>query len=221
MSRTPNFDHLAGIYRWLEFASFGGALGRCRCHFLSELNQCRRAVVLGDGDGRFTAQLLKTNRDIQVDAVDASAAMLRALLHRAGGDRGRVRTYCSDVRDWEPEALGYDLVVSHFFLDCLTTREVGALASRVRTRVLPNAKWLISEFAVSEDGFGKAVARPVVSGLYAAFGLLTGLQTRRLPDYRQELEKESFICDARQELLHGLLVSELWSKGAPELSHSC
>lgn len=216
MSRTPNFDHLAGIYRWLELASFGAALGRCRRYFLSELGECRSALVLGDGDGRFTARLLETNREIHVDAVDGSPAMLRALMTRAGRHSGRVRTYCADVRDWEPGGQRYDLVVSHFFLDCLTTEETGALGRRLRTSLAPRTRWVISEFAVPPNWFGRTVAQPVVSGLYGAFRLLTGLQISRLPDYAQVIMREGFRCNGRSTFLRGLLVSELWSRDAPE-----
>src|SRR5579863_4397150 len=174
MNPAPNFDRLVQVYRWMELVSFGPALWRCRCHFLGEIHACRRALVLGDGDGRFTARLLEVNRAVQIDAVDASPAMLRALLDRAGLERERVRTHCADVRLWEPGGLGYDLVVSHFFLDCLTTDEVAALAQRLRASLAPQAQWLISEFAVPENRFGRLVATPLVRGLYGAFRVLAG-----------------------------------------------
>jgi SAM-dependent methyltransferase len=83
---APNFDRLAGVYRWMEALSFGGWLWRCRCAFLGEMCSARRALVVGDGDGRFTARLLEKNRAVLVDAVDISPAMLEALVRRAGKD---------------------------------------------------------------------------------------------------------------------------------------
>jgi len=221
MNPTPNFDGLARIYRWMELASFGPALWRCRCHFLGELQSCRKALVLGDGDGRFTARLLQVNPEIRVDAVDASEAMLRALMGRAGRHRERVRTFCADVRTWEPAGQDYDLIVSHFFLDCLTTEEVARLARRLRSCILPGAKWLTSDFAVPENRFGKIVARPMVRGLYFAFRGLTGLRVRRLPDYDNALHNEGFSRKSRYDLLGGLLVTELWFAEPTELLHSC
>ena len=49
VSRTLNFDRLARPYRWLEYATFGRTLERCRFHFLPALTSARRALVLGDG----------------------------------------------------------------------------------------------------------------------------------------------------------------------------
>ncbi len=51
MNPVPNFNRLAQIYRWLEYLSFGPFLWRCRIRFLPDLAHCRRALVLGDGDG--------------------------------------------------------------------------------------------------------------------------------------------------------------------------
>ena len=207
---TPDFGRLAGIYRWMELASFGPWLQRCRCAFLDELRGCRNALVLGDGDGRFTERLLRANAEVRIDAVDASEAMLLALVRRAGADAGRVRPHCADIRGWAPDGGPYDLVVSHFFLDCLTTEEVRALAGRVRGAVGPEAIWVVSDFAVPKGLFGRLVARPVVWGLYWAFGLLTGLRVRRLPEHGEALQRCGFRLEQRRDWIWGLLVSEVW-----------
>jgi SAM-dependent methyltransferase len=208
--RTPNFDRLAKLYFWMELATFGPFLARCREAFLSELKSVRRAVVLGDGDGRFTAELLRVHSQVRVDAVDASPAMLDALLHRAGLNAGRVSAHCADARNWPPANSPYDLVVSHFFLDCLTTEEIRALAMKVHDAISPSAMWVVSDFAVPRNLFGRWVARPLVSLLYGAFGLLTGLKIRCLPDHHGALRNAGFTLTQRQTWLCGLLVSEMW-----------
>jgi SAM-dependent methyltransferase len=212
MNPPPDFDRLARIYRGLELASFGPWLWRCRCTFLGELADSRRALVLGDGDGRFTARLLRDSPQIHVDAIDASPEMLRALVRRAGPGAPRLSTHAADVRTWEPaQPLPFDLVVTNFFLDCLTTTEICSLASRLRPSLTHDAIWVVSEFAIPAGSFGRLVAQPVVSILYRVFGLLTGLAVRRLPDHRAALEQSGFIRRQNRTWLRGLLVSELWS----------
>jgi SAM-dependent methyltransferase len=209
-SQTPNFDRLAKLYMWMELVTFGPLLARCREAFLSEHVPARRAVVLGDGDGRFTAELLRVNSQVRIDAVDASSAMLDALLHRARQNAGRVSAHCADVRNWQPANSPYDLVVTHFFLDCLATEEVRALATKVYGAVSPSAMWIVSEFAVPHSRFGRWVARPLVWLLYRAFGLLTGLKIRSLPDHDGALRDAGFTLTQRRCILRGLLVSEMW-----------
>ena len=220
---APNFNRLAGIYRWMEWFTFGPFLHRCRCTFLSRLAHSEDALILGDGDGRFTARLLRANPQIRILAIDGSSAMLRALTRRAGTHGTRVQTQLADIRAWQPEsrpdAPPVDLVVTHFFLDCLTTSEVHSLAARLRPAVLPSAKWLVSEFAVPRGWFGSLVARPLVRTLYEVFALLTGLTVRTLPDHASALVSAGFTLVERRTHLAGLLVSELWSPspmpGAP------
>jgi hypothetical protein len=211
----PDFSALAPFYRWMEMASFGPFLQRSRCAFIDAFADRRRALILGDGDGRFTARLLRANSQIQIDAVDASPAMLNELGHRAGLDAHRVNTTCADARYWQPECPPYDLVVTHFFLDCLTTAEAQSLAYKLRAAVTTDAQWLISEFAVPAGWHGMFIARPLIRTLYWAFGLLTGLKVRALPDYRSALRRAGFELVQERSWLGGLLVSELWQVDFP------
>ena len=213
MNAPPDLNRLASLYPWMEAFTFGPWLTRCRVAFLHEMRHCRRALVLGDGDGRFTARLLRTNQEVEVDAVDASTAMLRALIRRAGPHADRVHAHCADVRLWQPANPPYDLVVTHFFLDCLTNDEVLALAKKLHGALSPSALWVISEFVIPREGFGRLVARPVVSGLYVGFRWLTGLVVRELPDHPAVLQRSGFALQSRRTMLAGLLAGEIWSLG--------
>jgi hypothetical protein len=219
MNLPPNLNRLARLYRWMELFSFGPWLWWCRCAYLDDLLGCRHALLLGDGDGRFTARLLGSNPLVEIDAVDASEAMLRALVRHAGPHAPRVRAHCDDVRLWEPTRPPYDLVVTHFFLDFLTGEEVRSLAAKLRSAVSPSAMWLVSEFAVPENRFGRLVARPIVCGLYWSFAQLTGLTVRTLPDHCAALHEAGFALGKRRVWLGGLLVSELWlARQVPPIS---
>jgi SAM-dependent methyltransferase len=213
-----NFGRLARVYRWMECLSFGPFLWRCRCAFLGEMTEAKEAHALGDGDGRFTAALLQRNRQVQVNAVDVSEAMLRSLRRKAGADEGRVRTEARDVREWSPEVAEYDLVVTHFFLDCLTTEDVRRLAERLKPNLRPGARWVVSEFAVPGGWFGRWMARPVVGFLYRAFGVLTGLEVRRLPEWELALKAAGFRQVQERGFLRGLLTSQVWMAEPSELS---
>jgi hypothetical protein len=54
------------------------------------------------------------------------------------------------------------------------------------------------------------LGRLVVGGLYLAFGLLTGLRTRRLPDHGRVMRESGWRLEDRRTLLLGLLASERW-----------
>jgi hypothetical protein len=205
----PDFNRLAPFYRWMEWFSFGPFLSQCRFAFLPEMRNPQTALIIGDGDGRFTARLLQENPSITIDAVDSSAAMLHALERRALRYAGRLRTYRVDARRFCPTR-PCDLIVTHFFLDCLSTSEVAELALRIRRHSAAQAIWVISEFALPPGWFGRAFARPLVTALYCAVGFLTGLKVRRLPDHPSALRNAGFTLLKRRQRLGGLLASELW-----------
>ena len=215
-SNPPNFDPLARVYRWMEYVSFGPMLERCRLRFLSQCSQARHALVLGDGDGRFTAHLLAANPTLQVDAVDASAAMLAVLQDRAcrccSEDDLRLRTIHADLRHFLPTAKDYDLVVSHFFLDCLTDDDVSDLVERLVPYLGSDAIWLVSEFSIPEKGWRRAPARLVVRFLYVSFRVMTHLRVQRLPDYSKALRDHGFHGSEVTQYLGGLLVAEVWRR---------
>jgi SAM-dependent methyltransferase len=218
--RAPNFNLLARPYRWFEYSTFGRALERSRSHFLSRsdhpLLDRRSALILGDGDGRFTALLLRTNPQIRVHALDVSPGMLSALQKSTAFASQRVTTAVADLRSWYPSsAERYDLVVTHFFLDCLTTAEAAKLINNIQPALEDNTLWLVSEFAIPPTSFGQFVARPLVAFLYLAFRLLTGLSTRKLPDYPQALRGARWSLLAEHTRLRGLLVSQIWQQRCP------
>jgi SAM-dependent methyltransferase len=208
----PNFNRIARPYRWLEYLTLGTALENCRTHYLPQLLDRRRALVLGDGDGRFLAQLLASNPDLHADAIDTSATMLQVLRQRCGAATPnaatRLRTHNANALTIPLED-SYDLVVTHFFLDCLTQPDLDALITRINPTLTPGALWLISDFRIP-NGLMRLPARVFVRSLYLAFRLLTGLRTTHLPDYATPLTQAGLNRVAHQHRLAGLLTTELW-----------
>jgi SAM-dependent methyltransferase len=205
-----NFDRIARPYRWLEYLSFGPMLERCRFSRIPQLASCRRALILGDGDGRFLARLLAANPNLHADVVDQSPAMLRLLQARVAAVHAldRVRIHHTDALSFIPPA-SCDLITTHFFLDCFTTSQVESIARTLHPHLTPNGIWLISEFAIP-SGLAALPAKSIVSSLYAAFRLITGLRVRALPDHPAALTQAGFTLLDRRSFLFGLLISERW-----------
>ncbi|MEO6912235.1 MAG: class I SAM-dependent methyltransferase [Edaphobacter sp.] len=212
MKTEPDFNRIARPYRWLEYVTLGTALESCRTHYLPQLLNRRHALVLGDGDGRFLADLMAANPQLQAEAVDSSATMLRLLRQRCEATScnaaARLQIHHTPALSFAP-AGPYDLVVTHFFLDCLTQPEIKTLIDRVAPALAPDALWLISDFRIP-PGAMRLPARIVVRTLYLAFRLLTGLRTNHLPDYRTPLTQAGLSRVAHHQSLAGLLSTELW-----------
>jgi len=208
MSPEPNFNPIARPYRWLEYLTLGRALERCRLHFLPLLLDQKQALVLGDGDGRFLAALLAANPHLHVDAVDTSATMLHLLTQRCAADAPRLHTHHTSALDFTPTG-PYDLVVTHFFLDCLSQPQLESLIARIAPALASGALWLISDFRIPR-GPMRLPARILVRSLYLAFRILTGLRTTHLPAHKTPLTNAGLTRIAHHHSFGGILTTELW-----------
>jgi SAM-dependent methyltransferase len=212
MTRQPNFNVIARPYRWLEYLTLGCALERCRLHFLPRLLDCRHALVLGDGDGRFLARLYAANPTLRAIAVDTSSTMLELLRRRCETAAFAART---GLRTCNYSALEHatssqtDLVVAHFFFDCLTQSELDALIARIAKHARPDALWLISDFRIP-SGPMRLPALILVRALYLAFRTLTGLRTTHLPNHATPLRDAGLTRIDHHYSFAGLLTTELW-----------
>ena len=201
-----NADPIARVYRWLEYAAFGNLLQRCRLEFLGVCGQCRRALVLGDGDGRFTAVLVERYPALAVIAVEGSEAMLALARKRVSGN---VQFTRADIRDMPLEG-SYDLITTHFVLDCLTNAEVQDLAVRLSKNASPGALWIISEFHIPDSGIRRLRAQLWIAVMYKFFRLATGLAVQQIPNYPAALASAGFHLEEAREHSWGMLRCTLW-----------
>jgi ubiquinone/menaquinone biosynthesis C-methylase UbiE len=209
-----NCDGIARWYRLFEYLVFGRALERRRLEYLSEIANASRALVLGDGDGRFTTEFLRRNSKVQVESVDLSAGMLALAKQRIGKvgiDSTRVTFRHGDATTIEL-LNQYDLMVTHFFLDCFGETELTSLIAKISEHCLPGARWVVSEFALPEVIAWRWLARCFTRFMYLAFRVATGLKVTQLPDYNRALKQNGFRLLKSRRALGGLLVSELWER---------
>ncbi len=160
--------------------------------------------------------LLESNLRVEVTAVDASWRMTQIGNRRVQGMKPEYQTraeyVCADIATFAPPE-PYDLIATHFFLDCFSTEVAADIIQRVATWAAPKAQWIVSEFAQPASPLARLWAGALVRSLYAAFRVTTGLRTTHLPDYRPALASMGFTLRKQNLACDGLLVSELWERG--------
>lgn len=198
----------------MEYAAMGSSLERCRFKFLPEMATARRVLILGEGDGRFLNAFLSTNHQAEIDVVDNSGKMIAFAERRTRSNGGpRVRFHQVDARSWlPPDGANYDLIVTHFFLDCFSDEELAPMMRRFGKAAAAECRWAISEFRQPAHGLFAWRARLWIGALYRLFGWITGLRVRQLPDHRGALEKNGFRRARSVVTDWGLLTAELWER---------
>ena len=215
MTAPAEFGRLARSYRWIEYLSFGFYLKQCRELRINEMLRCNRALVYGDGDGRFLAKLTRRAPRMQITAVDASSQMLRQAGFRLPAD-AQVHLFHADALAFLSDEVAehpFDLVISHFFLDCFDEDQLTSLMNRVAAATSAGTIWVVSDFAIPKHPAVRVFGIAIIRSLYFAFGLLTGLKTRRLPDHARVMRDAGWVLDDERRLLFGLLISQRWRRG--------
>jgi SAM-dependent methyltransferase len=208
-----SFDRIARPYAALERLTFGGALQRARVAMLDDARAARRALTIGEGDGRFLRELLRVNSQVQIDCVEGSAEMIALARASIGEEAHRVRFHQIDALAWQPDREGYDLVVTHFFLDCLDAAQLAIMIDKLAALSTPRATWLLADFTIPKGRWPALHAQIWVGALYAMFGVAVGLRTQALVDPTPLLEAHGYRCTKSSQSRFGMLRSASWRRG--------
>jgi ubiquinone/menaquinone biosynthesis C-methylase UbiE len=208
-----SFDILAPHYRWMESVSAGQKLQRCRTAFLSRVPRATNILILGEGNGRFLVECRRRFPQADITVVDASARMIelaRKRLARQGVTEDRIRFIHADALAWEPPAVFFDLIVTHFFLDCFRADQLELLIPKLAGAAAPNVHWLLADFRAAAAGWRRGRSRVILWLMYRFFVAATRLSARTLTAPDDLLERYGFNLRARRIYDWELLHSDWW-----------
>jgi SAM-dependent methyltransferase len=211
-----NFDRLAAHYHWMEKIFAGGLMQRCRTMFLPHTKNRRHALLVGEGTGKFLVELLRVNPKIRITCVEHSEGMIRQARQRLVRERlddSQIQFLQMDVLHWTPPEEKFDLVVTHFFLDCFRAEQLEKLVPRLAGSTTAEAIWLLADFRVAERGWRRWRAAVILTMLYAFFKLTTALSANRLTPPDKFLSDAGFKLTERRLVNFGLAHADLWLRG--------
>jgi len=211
-----SFDAVAPWYRALETIAFGNSLQRARLACLPEIGSPDRALIVGEGNGRFLVALLHAHPQLEVDCLDASERMLHLARERierelSGADK-RVRFLHRNIESWMPPNVPYGLIVTHFFLDCFLPDQIERIVSKLAQAATGDAQWLLADFHIPANGVARLEARAGLPAMYAFFRFVAGIDGRELIDASPFLRARDFELAFERTLRRGLLKSQLWRR---------
>jgi ubiquinone/menaquinone biosynthesis C-methylase UbiE len=191
-----SFDSIAPYYRWIETIVFGNALQRARIYWIDAIPHPKRALIVGEGNGRFLCELLRVHPKIDIDCIDASERMLqltRSRVRRTHPESlAHVRFFHQNILNWSPRH-SYDLLVTHFLLDCFESEKLELIVAKLAETARQNAVWLIADFTLPKEHFARAHATLWLRVMYAFFRLTARIKAKKLVDPTPYLEANGFI----------------------------
>lgn len=209
-----SFDVLAPHYRWMEFVSAGDKLQRCRTAFLGRVSSAKNILILGEGNGRFLAECRRKLPEAKITVVDASVRMLARARKRVEGqgmDCRQIHFIHADALTWTPPERAFDLIVTHFFLDCFRAEQLEKLTATLARAAAPGANWLLADFQAAPAGFPRYRSQVILWLMYRFFCAVTRLSASTLTPPDAFLEHQGFKLCERRIYDWGLLHSDWWS----------
>lgn len=206
-----NFDRVAPFYAKLERLTVGGLQQRARVHLLSEASTARRALLVGEGDGRFLSAALTACPQAHFTVLDASARMLDLARRAAAANNDRVEFIHATLPDWQPAAAdAYDLLVTNFFFDCFTPAELAPVVAALSRAAASECTWLVAEFAPARNWR----TRTLLALAYAFFRQTAGVRARAVPEHSGLMKTHGFRLLREESMSRGLITTQLWRRGA-------
>jgi ubiquinone/menaquinone biosynthesis C-methylase UbiE len=220
-SPPARFDNLARHYDWMERLLAGGKLESCRNALWNDIPSLGNALLVGEGHGKFLAALLERDPCAQVTCVDASAKMLevaRERLLRAALPVKHIQFIHAELPTWNPPRERYDLIATHFFLDCFPRDQLGQVIRSLYKAARLGGYLLMSDFQIPPAGFRRIRAQIIHWLMYRFFRVATNLPASALISPQPFLRQVGFIRVSRAEFDRGLLYAELWKRPGEEVT---
>jgi hypothetical protein len=144
--------------------------------------------------------------NVPVDCIEASARMI-------AGERAQARRdfIQADISKWRYRKF-YDLIVTHFLLDCFSEETLPPLIDRLAEAATAEARWLIADFCHPPGGWRRLRARVLIGLMYFFFRAVAGIEAHHLVDYRQLLRAQGFERTDEKILPNEMICSELWRR---------
>jgi ubiquinone/menaquinone biosynthesis C-methylase UbiE len=199
----------------MEFVLAGEKLQRCRTAFLEQVSAPENILIWGEGNGRFLIECRRKWKDARILCADASERMLALAnerIERFGLDANGIEFLRADVLKWSPMNKSFDLVVTHFFLDCFRAEQLQQIVDRIAFAARPNASWLLADFQMAPVGLQRLRAKLILTVMYLFFRIVTRLPARRLTSPDPYLISNEFFLRERRVSEWGLLRSDLWRR---------
>ena len=219
---SNGYDRLARHYRILETLMFGSGLQRSRTALVESIPPCQNALILGDGDGRLLESFLSSQPECQITSVDQSSKMLKLQRRRLANhpQRGNVTWKQQDARDLQDCNSKFDLLITAFFLDCLTLQELEQHLPGWLSTLRSGGWFYFVDFRQPDSGWQLMRGRICLTIMHWFFRRLTDLPNHTLVNMEAVLNRYPIELVASKNMNHELISSRLYCVPKPDAKPS-
>jgi ubiquinone/menaquinone biosynthesis C-methylase UbiE len=197
------FDRLAPIYDPLARMIYGKSIVRAQTCFLNIISPFSKVLILGGGTGWLLAELLQDHPKCEVWYIESSANML-SMARKKNRDPSRVHFILGTEKDIP--TCGFDIVITHFFLDLFSPLTLQTVVQRISRVSRPSALWMVADFVNQ----GKWWQLFLLKTMYSFFRRMCTIEARTLPPWDDVLARTGLTTLDRRFFYAGFIESALY-----------
>jgi ubiquinone/menaquinone biosynthesis C-methylase UbiE len=208
MSESPlnRYDSIARFYDQLAKLAFGDQIIDSQVRFLRSIPDDSSVLILGGGTGWIAKELLKIKPGCSITFIDASAKMI-SLAKAKNYSLWANIAFVHGTEDDIP-AGHYDVVITNFFLDLFSPKELDLVLKKIKARLVLKAIWLVTDFQKPKTFWQKIV----LAFMYLFFGLVTRLKNHRLPNLFDGIKRMGFSEIETAEFASGFIKTTVFKR---------
>ena len=219
---ASGYDRLARWYGALEWLMFGGALAKARVALSNQINDPKRALVLGDGTGKLLWSLCRSYPNCDFVSVDQSEKMLLRQKRRLLEEHAiRVEWICADAMNFEANRGEFDLMVAAFFLDCFSNKTLDENLPKLLGWIRNGGQFYFVDFIDSDEGKSNRIAKTKLAAMHLFFRWTTDLENNQLPDWESLFENQEIELMARSDSHLGMITTRVYTVQREDHKRSC
>lgn len=205
---ASGFDLLAPVYDALARLVIGKDIIHSQLYFLDRLSNCQRILILGGGSGWILNHLCTKFSHLEIDYIELSSDMIDASKRKC--------VNCNKVRfiqgtEEDIPDVAYDGVITNFYLDMFSEKKLPAVIEKIKNTLADHSVWIATDF-VNEH----SVHAIRLWCMYRFFGIITGLEATRLPDWQSQLRNAGCMLRQSKKFKNGFIMANYYQHFAAQ-----
>ncbi|MCH2206242.1 MAG: class I SAM-dependent methyltransferase [Lentisphaerales bacterium] len=172
--------------------------------------QVKNILILGGGTGKFLVDLASQIDFESLTYLDISPKMISQARSKVIKEipqlLPKINFICAPASDLPDQT--YELIITHYFMDCFQQKDFELLALKLRNMLAPNGLWSMVDFYNESNSSSRSL---LIRFLYLFFRVSCNLNVRKLPEFDAWFHRHMH-CQHSQKLLNGLLKASLYKK---------
>lgn len=199
------FDKVARFYDRLAQLVYGKTLLNAKSHFLDQIREGDRVLIIGGGTGEILPLLPSS---CQVTFLDPSTNMIEVAVKR---EKPIETTFVSQILENFESSGKFDVIIANFFFDLFEEPVLSRQLKNVKRLLDADGTLVVSDFSYSSP-LHQFWQRPLVASMYLFFRITTGLKTNRLPKIEKKLEGAGLHVQIEKRWGKGFIWGEVFRR---------